>query len=75
MSDRKKPITRKYRMDMLLNEWEREFVARMSWDMGMSMAEYLRSGRVPSRQLALMDLKHLRRKQKGIKGIVEGIRR
>jgi len=75
MSDRKKSITRKYRLDMLLNEWEREYVARKSWDAGVSMAEYLRSGRVPQREIALIDLKHLRRKQKGEKNVLDGVRR
>lgn len=57
-------IDRKERFELTLTPNEREFVARASWDMGISQAEFMR-GVIPDDDHALARrLYHLRKKQK-----------
>lgn len=64
-------LKRPLKLDVKTDALEDEFISRDSYDLGMSKAEYLRTGRIPNDRNALEGfLVALRKKQKGIKGIL-----
>lgn len=71
MPARKTGQLRTYRMTLYNTKIEDEYVARKSWDMGMSKGGLMRYETFPRSTLEMaVELEELRKKQKGIRGIL-----
>lgn len=61
---------REHKIEVHLNELEKEWLARISYDRNLSMSEFFRRGCLPSPEIMQRSVEALRNTQKKIQGVV-----